>query len=100
MRRGMLFEKFRVIRQNGQLILFDIPKRVCQSHVSVRLVMPVGLAVGGDVRQLWTIARLGKDTHQAIGKSLAVLEEIFECNATGNGTVIEKNRNVFPGLKV
>src|SRR6185437_10429642 len=80
----MLFEKFGIIRQSGELVFFDKPKSVSQSHVSVRLVMPVGFAVRGDVRQLRPVARIGKDAHQAIGKSLAVFEEIFECDATGN----------------
>ena len=90
----VLLQVFPVDRQPDLPALLQPEERVGQGHVPEPVVMPVGLAVGGDMDKLGASRRAGEALHQPVGQGFAALEEPPEGHVVGDRTVVEKERDL------
>src|SRR5262245_5623949 len=74
----MQSEVFAVIRQPCQSLALDLTNRVCERHIAELEMMAECFAVRCDVHQLGMIPVTREARYQALGESIAALEEAFE----------------------
>ena len=70
-------------------------KSVRKRHFPVVVMVAVTFAIGGDMSQLRPVSLIRKTGQEAIGKSLAVIQQSFERHALRYRAVIEKNADRF-----
>src|SRR5215831_10566010 len=73
--RGVFVQVFPIIRYPGQALLLDVRHRLGERHVTVTMVMTVGLPVSGDVDHLIPVTGIGEGRHQAVRETLATVEQ-------------------------
>ncbi len=66
--RRMLFQEFTVVRQASQLLRLDLAEAIGESHISVRVMVTIRLAVNGNVNELRPGARVRKASQKAVGE--------------------------------
>ncbi len=91
----MPLEKLAIICKLRELIRLDVMQRIRKRHLTEAMMMAVTLAVCRDVHQLRPLPRVRKAAHQAVGKTLAIVQQSFEGHALRNGPVIKKYGNRF-----
>jgi hypothetical protein len=82
-----------VDRDLGQAALLDVAQGVGQGHLAEAVMVPVGLAVGGDVDDLGPASlphAAGEGAGEAIGELLAVAEERAEGDVVRDRAVVEE----------
>ena len=67
-----------------------------QGQFAEFLMVPVILAIGGDIQQLGTLAGRGKTVHQPGRQPVAVGEQVTKTDIRGHLAVIEKDVDVAP----
>ena len=59
------------------------------------MMMPVSLAIGGNVDQLRTLAVERKAARQTIGEALAIVEQPLKSHGLRQGSIVEKQRELL-----
>ena len=95
--RRVLLQVFSIVREAGDLSGFDIVQSERQGHIAVSPVMPVSLAIRGDVNQLRPGARIGKCSDEPVCETLTIRQKILKGNGTRDRTVIKKNIHGLSG---
>ena len=86
-------EPLEVVPVDGDLrepVLLDVAEGVGQGHLAEAVMVPVGLAVGGDVDELGTAGLRRESGDEPLRESLAVPEEVAEGEIVGDRAVVEE----------
>ncbi len=88
------FEELAVVGEAGLAGVFDPVHGVGEGHLAVLVMVAVALAVGGDVRDLRGFGIAGRgwvEGEETFGEVFAAVEEPFEGDGAGAGTVVEED---------
>src|SRR5258708_29461424 len=88
--RRKLFQELAVIGETCDLIRLNLVQRIGQGHVAVLVVMAVGLAVSGDVHELWSGALFRESAAQPLHEALAAVQKFFKRHSLRDWAVIKE----------
>ena len=92
----MLRQIFTIIRQARQFIFFDVLQRIRQRHISMRMVMTIGLAIRRHMHELPRVALGIEAAEERPGKILSTEKESLKCDRTRNRPVVIKQSDLAP----
>src|SRR6185295_3279068 len=97
--RRETLQELRVIGELGGIAGGQPEQRVGERHVTVAMMVAVGLAVGRDVDQARAVVA-GKSAEQPLDELLAVVEELLVGHRLGDRAVVEEQRDLAAGGEV
>src|SRR5205823_3529356 len=84
------FQILAIVGNSGETLGPDVIQCVSQRHLSIAMVMPVCLAVRGNVNHLGPVAIIRKSVQQTVGKLLAIIQQMLEGDSLRDGPVVEE----------
>src|SRR5262249_2582963 len=83
----MLLQELRIDRQLCQLVRFNLLQRIRKSHLPKMVMVPIALAISGDVHDLLPVTVCRKTAHEAFRKHHSVIQQPFKGHRPRNGSV-------------